>query len=62
MMNKENITLTSQELELILWFRNMNETEQNQWQYFFRLACEKNINPKKLKSIVEELLYLNMPD
>ena len=62
MMNKENITLTSQELELILWFRNMNETEQNQWQDFFRLACEKNINQKKLKSIVEELLCLNMPD
>ena len=62
MMNKENITLTSQELELIMWFRNMNETEQNQWQDFFRLACGKNIKPKKLKSIVEELLYLNMPD
>jgi hypothetical protein len=62
MMNEENITLTSQELELIMWFRNMNETEQNQWQDFFRLACEKNINPKKLKSIVEELLCLNMPD
>ena len=62
MMNKENITLTSQELELIMWFRNMNETEQNQWQDFLRLACEKNINPKKLKSIVEELMCLNMPD
>ena len=62
MMNEENITLTSQELELIMWFRNMNETEQNQWQDFFILACEKNINPKKLKSIVEELLCLNMPD
>lgn len=62
MMNEENITLTSQELELIMWFRNMNEAEKNQWQDFFRLACEKNINPKKLKSIVEELLYLNMPD
>lgn len=62
MMNEENITLTSQELELIMWFRNMNETEQNQWQDFFRLACEKNINLKKLKSIVEELLCLNMPD
>ena len=62
MMNEENITLTSQELELIMWFRNMDETEQNQWQDFFRLACEKNINLKKLKSIVEELLCLNMPD
>ena len=62
MMNEENITLTSQELELIMWFRNMNETEQNQWQDFLRLACEKNINPKKLKSIVEELMCLNMPD
>lgn len=62
MMNEENITLTSQELELILWFRNMNETEQNQWQDFLRLACEKNINPEKLKSIVEELLCLNMPN
>ena len=62
MMNEENITLTSQELELIMWFRNMDETEQNQWQDFFRLAYEKNINPQKLKSIVEELLCLNMPD
>ena len=62
MMNEENITLTSQELELIMWFRNMNEAEQNQWQDFFRLACENNINPKKLKSIVEELLCLNMPN
>ena len=62
MMNEENITLTSQELELIMWFRNMNEAEQNQWQDFLRLACEKNINPQKLKSIVEELLCLNMPD
>ena len=62
MMNEENITLTSQELELIMWFRNMNETEKNQWQDFFRLVCEKNINLKKLKSIVEELLCLNMPD
>lgn len=62
MMNEENITLTCQELELILWFRNMDETEQNQWQDFLMLACEKNINPKRLKSVVEELLNLNIPD
>lgn len=61
-MNEEKITLTSQELELIMWFRNMDKAERKQWQDFLRLACERNINPKKLKSIVEELLDLNMPD
>lgn len=58
----ENIQLTPREEKIILIFRNMDEIEQRQWQEFLMLACEKNINPKRLKSIVEELLDLNMPD
>lgn len=58
----KSVQLTAQEEQLVLWFRNMDEIEQKQWQDFLDAARQKHVNPYRLKKIVEELMVLNLTD
>lgn len=58
----KSVQLTAQEEQLVLWFRNMDEIEQKQWQDFLDTARREHVNPYRLKKIVEGLLLLNQID